>query len=216
MSDREYGEASLRAREHFSNKVKTQLNKGATDQGLRFIKLTSVIPNWETYLTAKQRECAVRYLKVMNAHDVDYQLKLNSGTTHQRLFGSKTSKGAIGRLNDVYKMLEENGHFTEIKKQKESSILEKKKKNKMTEKILNQMRELFMLIHEVPEYEKYITKTQRQKVNELIKTRSLMLGAKSCGVTIETFQKSLIGKDGVLEKLKNIKDERTISSWDEV
>lgn len=215
MTDMKYGEASLNAREHFSNKVKTQLNKGATDYGMRFVKLTSVIPNWETYLTAKQKEAAIKYLKTMNAYEVDHQLRLSNGTTHQRLFGSKTARGAIGRLQDVYKLLEENGHFT-IKQKRQEAVEVEKKKHRLTEKTLNQMKELFKLIHSVPNYETHITKSQQQKVDELIKTRSLLRGAQACGVTVETFEQSLLGKNGVLGKLKDVNQLRMVNSWDEV
>jgi len=215
MSDMKYGEASLRAREHFSNKVKNQLNKNVTDYGLRFIKLTGLIPNWETYLTPKQREAALRYLRTMNAYDVDYQLKLSNGTTHQRLFGSKTSKGAIGRLEEVYKMLENNGHYAEQNKRKEVAKSDKKKV-KLTPKTLMKVKELFSLINENPEYEKHLTKPQVQKVNELIKTRSFVKGAKACGITTLSYQQALIGDGGALERLQKLKESRTISSWDEV
>lgn len=215
MSDIKYGEASLNAREYFSNKVKTQLNKGATDHGLRFVKLTSVIPNWDTYLTTKQKEAAMKYLKTMNAYEVDHQLKLSNGTTHQRLFGSKKARGAIGRLQDVYKVLEANGHFTNKQKQQEAADTEKKK-HKLTEKTLKQMQELFRLIHSVPNYEMHITKAQQQKVDELIKTRSLLRGSQACGVTVETFEQALLGKSGVLGKLKDVNQLRMVNSWDEV
>ena len=170
MSDMKYGEASLRAREYFASKVKRQLNKNVTDYGLRFIKLTTLIPNWETYLTPKQREVALRYIKCMNAYEVDYQLNLNSGTTHQRLFGNKTSKGAIGRLEEVYKMLESNGYFEEKEKQKEAVNQTKKNKVRLTEKSLQNIKELFKdcpeLVTKVDNnfYEKNLTKEEKKKL----------------------------------------------------
>lgn len=215
MSDIKYGNASLKVREHFSNKVKSQLNKSVTDQGLRFIKLTSIIPNWETYLTEKQREVAVRYLRTMNAYDVDYQLKLTNGTTHQRLFGSKTSKGAIGRLEEAYKILESTGYY-EAQKQKQEAKQAEKNKIRLTEQSLQKVQELFRLIHEIPHYEQYITKTQKDKVDELIKTRSFVKGAMACNVSVESFQQGLIGDNGVLEKLKEAKEANTVNSWDDI
>lgn len=215
MSDIKYGDASLKAREYFSNKVKTQLNKNVTDYGKRFIKLTSEIPNWETYLTPKQLEVAIRYLKTMNAHEIDWQLKLTSGTTHQRLFGSKTSKGAIGRLEEVYKMLENNGFYTEKQKLQETKKTEVKKV-KLTKKSLGKVRELFMLINTVPHYEKHLTNSQIEKVDALLKTRSFVKGAKMCGVTTLSYQQSLIGKKGVLDTLIKAQNEQTVSSWEEI
>ena len=217
MADRKYANASLQAKEFFSNKVKNQLNRTVTDQGMRFMKLTSLIPNWATYLTSKQREAAIKYLSTMNAYEVDYQLKLTNGTTHQRLFGSKSSKGAIGRLEEVYKMLESNGHFAQQeKRQKEATESKRKQKIKLTEKTLSQIQELFKLIHENPDYEQYLTKPQIKKVNELLNNRSLTKGAKACGVTVAAYQRSLIGDKSVLEKLKSIRDSKTINSWEEI
>lgn len=215
MSDMRYGEASLNAREYFSNKVKNQLNKNATDYGLKFIKFTTAIPNWETYLTPKQREAAVIYLKTMNAYEVDHRLKLNNGTTHQRLFGSKSSKGAIGRLKEVYDMLDKSGYFTDQEKQKEAVQLENKK-FKLTEDTLSKVHELFELIQSFPKYESYLSKKQYAAVTEFVRTRSFNVGAATVKVSVDAFQKILIGKKGALETLKAAKEANTINSWDEV
>lgn len=216
MSDMKYGEASLQAREYFASKVKRQLNKNVTDYGLRFIKLTTLIPNWETYLTPKQREAALRYIKCMNAYEVDYQLNLSLGTTHQRLFGNKNSKGAIGRLEEVYKMLESNGYFEEKKKQKEAVNQAKKNKVRLTEKSLQSIKELFKLIVEIPDYEKYLTKSQKEKVDHLMRTRSLVAAARACGVTVKSYKQALIGEGGILDKLRKVNQDRTVNSWDEI
>lgn len=213
MADRKYAEASLRAQEHFSNKVKTQLNKSATDQGVRFIRLTTIIPNWKTLLTPKQREAAIKYLSAMNAYEVDHQLKLNPGTTHQRLFGSRSSKGAIGRLEEAYKQLEADGYFVQKEKRKVES---KQSKFKLTPKALEQMRELFKLIQQNPDYQNLLTKQQITKVELLLEHRSLQKGAKACGITVDSYQQALIGSKGVLEKLKTERDKRTVNSWSEI
>jgi DNA-binding phage protein len=214
-TDHKYGEAALKAREHFASKVTKQLNKNVTDYGLRFIKLIGLIPNWETYLTPKQREAAQRYIKCMNAYDVDYHLKLSSGTTHQRLFGSKTSKGALGRLEEVYRMLENNGYYEEQKKKQEVQT-QTKKKRKMSKKSLMAYKELIKLIVEMPDYEKFLTKIQAERVFHFLRLRNVSGVARECKVTRETIQKSLIGEGGALEKLKEASKSRTVDTWEEI
>lgn len=215
MADMRYGDASLRAREYLSSKVKIQLNKNVTDYGLRFIKLTSLIPNWETYLTQKQREAAERYLKCFNAYEVDYQLRLSSGTTHQRLFGSKTSKGALGRLEEIFKMLEGSGFFEEKQKRQEA-VQAEKKKIRLTQQTLDKVRELIKLVVETPDYSNHLTKQQVEKIELFMKFRNFASAAKQCGITIKSYQDALIGDGSILEKLQSTKQKRMINSWDEV
>lgn len=212
-----YGEAAIRAREHFAGRVTKQLNKNATDSGLRFIKLIGLIPNWETYLTPKQREAATRYIKCMNAYDVDYHLKLSSGTTHQRLFGSKSSKGALGRLEEVYKILDNQGYYEDQKKKQEMLLNAKViKKTRMTDKSLQSFRQLIKLIVEMPDYEKHLTKSQAEKVFHFLRLRNIPGVARECKVSNETVKKALIGEAGVLEKLQKVNKERTVDSWEEI
>ncbi|MDF2534124.1 MAG: hypothetical protein K0R18_281 [Bacillales bacterium] len=215
MSDMRYGDASLRAREYLASKVKTQLNKNVTDYGLRFIKLTSLIPNWETYLTQKQRESAERYLKCFNAYDVDHRMKLSSGTTHQRLFGSKTSKGALGRLEEIYKMLENSGFFAEKQKRQEAAQ-EERKQVKLTQKTLDNVRELIKLVIEIQNYESYVTKQQAEKIQLFMQLRNFSAASKKLGITIKSYQDALIGDGGALERLRAAQQQRTVNSWDEV
>lgn len=217
-----YKEASLRAQESMSNKIKTQLNKNATDSGLRLLKLIQVIPNWETYLTLKQREVAEKYVKLLSAYEVDHQLKLSYGTTQQRLFGNnKTSKGALGRLEEVARMLEQNGYFDKLRKRQEQLRQQQKqtKKGTVSEEILQKTRELIKLTVEMPDYEKHLTKSQAEKVYQFIRFRSFSATAKALGITEPTLRQSLLGRsdnDGVLGKLRKTYESKTVSSWDEI
>lgn len=215
MSDIRYGEASLRAKEYSSNKVKSELNKNVTDQGLRFVKLTSMIPNWETYLTPKQRESAKRYLSTMNANEVDWQLNLSFGTTYQRIFGSAKSKGAIGRLEEIYKMLENSGFFA-VKQKEAEQKTEHKAPVKMTSKTLDKVRELFSLISNTPNWKNYLTEPQIEKVTALLETRSFKKGAAACDVSMQAYQTSLIGDKGVLDRLRRAKEMMTVNTWEEI
>lgn len=218
--DIKYGDASLRVREKFASKVRQDLNKNVPDSGMRFVKLTELIPNWETYLTEKQLESAKKYIQCLNAYEVDYQLRLNSGTTHQRLFGNKTSKGALGRLEQVYKSLEEKGYFEELRRKKEAAATKvengQKKKSVLSPKTIQAVKELLSLIVDNPDYEKYITKSQAEKVFHFLRLRNFALTARYCNITQEALKRALIGQGGVLEKLREVKNRNTVSNWDEI
>lgn len=218
IGDLKYGEAALRARESFASKVKQELNKRTPDSGIKFLKLTQKIPNWETYLTVKQRESAHKYLQCMNAYEVDYQLKLSAGTTHQRLFGSKTSKGAIGRLEQVYKMLEEQGYFEEQQRKKEiaATLATTKPKPKLSQNSLSKFKELISLVLAMPDYEMYLSKSQKQIIFHFLRLRNLNSTAHQCDITVDSLKRKLIGKNGILEKLKEVQDNRTVSKWEEI
>lgn len=215
-----YKNASLKIREEMSAKLKSNLNKNTTDSGLKFLKLIEVIPNWETYLTPKQLEAAKIYIRCLNTYEVDHQLKLTYGTTQQRLFGNKTSKGALGRLIEVYKTLESNGYFEKQKKIKE--LLKQKKakeKSKISEEVINKTKELIKLAFEIPDYEKYLTKSQAEKLNQFLHFRSYKKTAQYLGISEKSLQQSLLGKkenDGVLGRLKKVYDNMTVDSWDEI
>lgn len=216
-----YKDASLRAQESISNKIKTQLNKSATDSGLRLLKLISVIPNWETYLTAKQLEVARKYVKCMSAYEVDHQLKLSYGTTQQRLFGNnKTSKGALGRLEEVAKLLEETGYFEKLRKRQEQLKQQQKQKvSTVSDEVLAKTRELIKLAVEMPDYEKHLTKSQAEKLFQFLRLRSFKAVANHFDITESTLRQSLLGRtgqDGALGKLKKAYEQRTVNSWDEI
>lgn len=216
-NDLKYGEASLKVREKFSSKIKTELNKNTSDSGMRLIKLINIIPNWETYLTEKQLESTKKYLMTLNAYEVDYQLRLNSGTTHQRLFGSKKSKGALGRLEQVYKILEKQGYFEEQrKKQEEINDKNQIKKKKLSQKTIQSVKELLSFIIDHPDYEKYLTKSQIEKVYHFIRLRSFAGTARQCGISQDSLKTALIGKDGVLERLQKVYSNKIVNSWEEL
>lgn len=214
-----YKEASLKANESISTKIKTQLNKSATDSGLRLLKLISIIPNWETYLTPKQREVAQKYVKCMSAYEVDHQLKLSYGTTQQRLFGNnKTSKGALGRLEEVTKMLEDSGYFERLRKRQEQ-LKQQQKAASISEEDLQKVRELIKLTVEMPDYEKHLTKSQSEKLYEFLRLRSFKAVANHFGITESSLKQSLFGRanqDGALGKLRKAYEQSTVSSWDEI
>lgn len=218
QDDIRFGEASLKAQENFTSQVKSNLNKNLPDNALKFLKYTETIPNWETYLTTKQLESAKKYIALLNAHEVDYQLKLNPGVTQQRLFGSSSSKGAMGRLEEVYKALEEKGYYEKIKKKQEAVQAAKtaKKPAKLNSKTILAVKELITLVVDNPDYEKFLTPSESNKVYHFIRLRNFQATARFCGITQEALKKSLIGKNGVLEKLRAEAASKTISSWDEI
>lgn len=219
--DLKYGDASLRVHERMQTKIKSQLNKSVTDSGLRFLKLIEAVPNWETYLTVKQLEVAKRYVTCMSAYEVDHQLKLSYGTTQQRLFGNnKTSKGAIGRLEEVARRLENSGYYERQKKMHERVKEQtKKKKSKLSPETLMKTRELFKLVVSMPDYEKYLTKIQAERVYQFVRLKNYKAVAHHFGITEIALKHSLIGKkdgDGALGKLKKAMEQNTVSSWEEI
>lgn len=195
--------------------------KGVSDKGLRLLKLIEIIPNWETYLTPKQHEAAERYIKCLNACEVDYQLNLSVGTTQQRLFGSSTSKGALGRLEEIVKRLEKQGYFDKQEKLKQKAIESSNqiKKTTISDKTKFEIKELIKLVVEMPEYEKYLTESQKERIYQFLRLRSIKTCAKYFGVTEATFKQSLLGRagqGGILGRLKNAQSGKTIDSWDEI
>lgn len=219
--DLKYGDASLRVRENMVAKIKGQLNTSVTDSGLRFLKLIEIIPNWETYLTIKQLEVAKRYVTCMSAYEVDHQLKLNYGTTQQRLFGNnKSSKGAIGRLEEVIKRLENNGYFERQKKLHERVKSQSNtKKSKVSPETLAKTKELIKLIVAMPDYDKYLTKIQSERIYHFIRLRNYKATALHLGITETALKSCLLGKkdgEGALGKLKKAIEENTISSWEDI
>lgn len=222
QDDIRFGEASLKAQESFTSQVKSHLNRNLPDNALRFLKYTEVIPNWETYLTTKQLQSAKKYIALLNTHEVDYQLRLNPGSTQQRLFGSSSSKGAIGRLEEVYKALEDKGYYEKMKKKQEaaataqSNQAKPKARQKLHAKTILAVKELITLIVENPEYEKFLTPSENEKVYHFLRIRNFKSTARFCGITEEALKRSLLGKGGVLDKLRAEVAKKTVSSWDEI
>jgi hypothetical protein len=218
-----YGEAAIRSAEQFTSKVLAEINKGVSDTGLRLLRLIEIIPNWETYLTTKQLEAAEEYIKCLNACEVDYKLNLNIGTTQQRLFGNSTSKGALGRLEEIIQKLEKQGYF---EKQKAAQAKQEEQENKkanlkptISDKTKQEIRELLKLIIDMPDYEQYLTASQKERVFQFLRLKSIKQCAKYFNVTEMTFKQSLLGKGGqggVLGRLKKITEEQTVDSWDNI
>lgn len=221
-SNLNYEEVVQKSAEKYTSKVLNEIHKGVSDSGLRLLKLIEVIPNWETYLTSKQLEAAERYIKCLNACEVDYQLNLNIGTTQQRLFGSSTSKGALGRLEEIVKRLENQGYFEKqkmLQQKREQQQSKPVKPSKISDKTKEQIRELIKLIVDMPDYEKHLTVSQKERMYQFLRLRSIKSCAKYFNVTEATFKQSLLGKngdDGILGRLKKASQESTINSWDDI
>jgi hypothetical protein len=202
--------------ERYTSKVLQEIHKGISDSGLKLLQLTQMIPNWETYLTPKQLEVIQCYIKCLNASEVDYQLKLNSGTTQQRLFGSSTSKGALGRLEEIVKIFEKQGYF---EKQKKVIKNQSQRKQIISDKTKEGIRELLKIINDMPEYEQYLTESQKTKLFEFLRLKSIKVCAKHFGIEETTFRQSLLGRnknDGILGKLRKAYYDKTVNNWDEI
>ena len=220
MGNFNYEEATLKSIETENSKILKDIYSTVPDSGLRFLYLTEKIPNWETYITEKQLNAAERYIKCLNACEVDYQLNLNVGTTQQRLFGSATSKGALGKLEEVAKRLEKQGYFEKQKMLAQKAMIHQKpKKPVLSEKLKTDVKELFRLVIENPDYEKHLTPSQCERIYQFLRLRSIKGCARHFNVTETTFKQSLLGRGGtggILGKLKTISNQQTVSSWDDL
>lgn len=220
--DLKYGEASLRARENSVSKVKSEMNKGATDNSLRLLKLIDIVPNWETYLTSKQLEVAKKFVTCMSAYEVDHQLNLSFGTAQQRLFGNSSSKGAIGRLEDVAKKLTEAGYFEKLERKREALMNSSQppRVSKVSEQTVKRAHEFIKLIVEMPDYEKHLSKEDANKVFQFMSTKSFKKAAMKLHVSELTFIHDLVGKDGsdegILNKLKQMAQKNMVSNWEDI
>lgn len=220
--DKQYRDAEVKSAEQFTLKVLGEINKGVSDSGLRLLRLIEIIPNWETYLTDKQLEAAEEYIKCLNACEVDYKLNLHIGTTQQRLFGNSTSKGALGRLEEIVNRLEKQGYFEKQKALQQKAEINANKVKKPTvisDKTKDEIRELLKLIVEMPDYEQHLTDSQKERTFQFLRLKSIKQCAKYFDVTETTFKQSLLGKNeqgGVLGKLKSISKSQTIDNWDDI
>lgn len=213
----------LKSAENYARKVLAEVNKNITDSGLRLLYLIEVIPNWETYLTSKQLEATKSYIKCNISSEVDYELKLTTGVAHNRLFGNSKSKGALGKLEEVYKMLSDQGYFERIKN---NSIKEEKRKNTIrknviTDKTKNQLKELFTIISELEDYSSYLTVSQSEKLQKFLELKSIKKCAEYYGVTENTFRQTLLGRSnnttsGILGKLRDAYNSNTLNNWAEL
>jgi len=217
-----YGDAAAKSAEQYTSKVLNEIHKGVSDSGLQLLRLIEIIPNWETYLTAKQLEAAEEYIKCLNCCEVDYKLNLNTGIAQQRLFGNSTSKGALGRLEEIVKRLEKQGYFEKqkaIQEKATSNANKVKKPSVISDKTKEEIRELLKLIVEMPDYEQHLTDSQKERVFQFLRLKSIKQCAKYFDVTETTFKQSLLGKGGqggVLGKLKAVSNSNTVDNWDDI
>lgn len=194
-----------------------EINKGLSGKGQRLQYLIETIPNWETYITDKQLEVAKLYVTCLNASDVDYKLDLRIGTTQQRLFGSSTSKGALGTLEEKEKLLKESGYFD-----RQQRLQDKKprlRKKRLTDNTKMQIKELFVLISEVEDYNKYLTGSQTKRLQSFLELKSITKCARIFEVEEVTFKQSLLGrsgKGGIVGRLREAKLNTHVNSWDEI
>lgn len=217
-NDIQYGDSSLRAREVMIDKYKVDMNRNATDNGLRFLDLIHKVPNWETYLTPKQLEVARKYINCMNANEVDHQLRLNSGTTQQRLFGSgKTSKGAIGRLSDVRKKLEASGFYERQEKKNEAKAVQTQR-TPVSEEIMVKVKELISLIISMPDFEKHLEKDEAAKITQFMAFRNFAAAGRQFGMNEAKFANTLLDETpgGILDKMRRLAQSSMVSTWDDI
>ena len=217
-----YGDAANKSVEQYTSKVLNDIHKGISDSGIRLLRLIEIIPNWETYLTSKQLEAAEQYIKCVNCCEVDYKLNLNVGTAQQRLFGNSTSKGALGKLEEIVQRLEKQGYFDKQKALQEKAQAATNKPTKIstiTDKTKDEIRELLKLIVEMSDYEQYLTPAQQDKVFQFMRLKSIKQCAKYFDIEENSFKQSLLGKsgqDGILGKLKAASQSQTIDNWDDI
>lgn len=217
-----YGDLASRSIEQYTSKVLNEIHKGVSDSGLKLLRLIEIIPNWETYLTSKQLEAAEEYVKCMNCCEVDYKLNLNIGTAQQRLFGNSTSKGALGRLEEVVRRLEKQGYFEKQKAAQEKILAEANKPKKITsmsDKTKEEIRELLKLIVEMPDWETFLNDNQRERAFKFLQLKSIKQCAKYFNITEISFKQSLLGKGGqggVLNRLREVSKSQTIDNWDDI
>jgi len=187
----------------------------------RFIFLIGQIPNWEVYLTDKQLESAKVYIGTLSTTLTDYKLNLSPSTSGRRLFGSsdKTgvkSKGALGRLEDVYLKLDKMGFFKKIEPVNKDKY---KTKSILSDKTLEKVKELFKIVTDLEDYSQYLSEIQSDKLYQFLKSRSFKECAKYYDINETTFKQSILGRDddsGILGKLRKAYDEKHISNWDDL
>lgn len=222
MSDyNKYGSAAIKSMEKFSNKVLLEINKSLPDSGLKLLNLIEIIPNWETYLTDKQLESTKEYIKHLSASEVDYRLGLRIGTTQQRLFGTISSKGALGRLEEIKDRLDKQGYFEHKKTaiQKDQKRAKNAKPTKISDKTKEQIKELFFIISQVPNYKEYLMPSQIERLEKFLELKSVKSCAKYFGITEVTFKQSLFGRSydsGILGKLRKVYESTTINKWSDL
>ena len=177
----------------------------------RFLFLVGKIPKWELYLTDKQLECANTYICTFSCQKVDEKLNLQQGTCSNRLFGSSKNVGAIYKLEEVYKKLNDTGYFKKIENVSN--------KSNISNDTLNKVKELFKIVTELENYSEYLTDSQNERLYQFLKLRSFKECAKYFNITEDLLRQSILGKDNndcVLTTLKKVYDENHISDWNDI
>lgn len=175
----------------------------------RFLYLIGKIPNWEVYLTSKQLECCKQYIYTLNTYTVDENLNLKRGTCKNRLFGTSTSQGVIGKLEKVYEKLNNMGYF------KKPIINDNNIKNNI---IMDRVKDLFKIITELENYNNYLNKYQNDILYFFIKTRSLKQCSEHFNLSNKVLCNLLLGSvdTSIYEILKKNYDNKFINNWDNI
>lgn len=114
---RDYTKAAIQLRDGYQRQ---QRNK-YTEQSNQLEKYMQIVPNYETYLTPRQRDAVASYKNHFRISDVANDLKIEESTAQELLFGrrSKKTTGALGKLMLAHQLLTENGYYERLEKRKE-------------------------------------------------------------------------------------------------
>ena len=180
----------------------------------RLLYLIKKVPNWETYLTDKQLEATKLYLSTLDVSMVAIKLDLTNSTIQSRLFGKNDSKGALGKLEEVYNKFVEFGYFNKEKPKVTNNV-----KPILSDKTLEKTKELFDIINKLEDYQSYLTQSQNEKLDKFLSTRSFKQCAKHFGINESSFKQSILGRDetsGILGRLKKEYNKKYINDWDKI
>lgn len=116
-----YSQASIQLRDWYAKQQRNKYvnqNDNVSEYGRQLLKLIKIIPNWETYLTARQVQAVKSYVINLHASEVAKELAVEDSTAYEILFGRKNGRslGALGKLKIAYKRLQETGYFKNLEK----------------------------------------------------------------------------------------------------
>ena len=118
----------------------------------------------------------------------------------------------------VVDKLQKQGYFDKLASKKEEQN-KKVKVSKLSQDTKDKVRELLRLIADMPDYENYLTESQKVRVYQFLRLRSFTACAKYFNITEVTLKQSLLGRNnssGVLGRLREAYDKKTVNSWDEI
>lgn len=122
---RDYSQASINLRDGYRKLQRSKYandNERVSEKGRYLMKLTQVVPNWETYLTEIQLNSTRHYLESMSIVETARKMKVVESTCYVNLFGENNnhnkSLGALGRLLKAYTTLKETGYYERLEKKK--------------------------------------------------------------------------------------------------